>query len=331
MVGRVLRSGIVYAGSAVGSIAGSVALMTAGWPSWLAIGVVLLAATLWLLVLQRIWAFRDDWRRWGRSAGVDIAHFILSTGVVSLLVEIGIIATIVTALSRLSGGVEAGLWPGSLSLAPQILLALMIGELGAYLVHRSAHRWPLLWRFHAVHHSSEQLYVFAAGRNHPVNVMVTTLAATLPLALLGAPELVLASVSIFTAVHGMLQHANIDFRLGPLNYVFSGPELHRRHHSVREEESHSNFSSSLSIWDLVFGTFALPDDEVRLRDVGLPFLEVRRNFFAQLAVPFSYARRVRDEAEVLVAEVSDAAARACATEGADAYCEVTGTSAEERT
>ena len=107
----------------------------------------------------------------------------------------------------------------------------------------------------------------------------------LPFALLGVAPDVLAAYFVFYAINGFFQHSNCRVRLGPLNYVVSGPELHRWHHSEFAEESDNNFGNNLIIWDILFGTRFLPRD----REVG-PLGLVNRNypmgFVAQMRTPF---------------------------------------------
>lgn len=54
---------------------------------------------------------------------------------------------------------------------------------------------------------------------------------------------------------GILTHANLDVRCGPINYVFNTPELHRRHHSRRAEEGNRNYGENFVLGDLIFVTW----------------------------------------------------------------------------
>ena len=90
-----------------------------------------------------------------------------------------------------------------------------------------------------------------------------------PLTLMGVEESVLVGFTVWSLVHGFFQHANVDVRLGPLNYIFSMSELHRWHHSRELSESNRNYGSNVIVWDLVFGTFYWPADRRPPSDVGL--------------------------------------------------------------
>ncbi len=144
-----------------------------------------------------------------------------------------------------------GAWPW----AVQFLMVLLWIELSHYAMHRLHHRLPQLFWLHAVHHSSQRLYLMNGFRVHPLEYMLKHFAAMLPLMLLGvSPELLLAYLA-FTQPVQILQHANLPLRHGWLNTVFSTNELHRAHHSTSREQGDSNFGSALIVWDLLFGTY----------------------------------------------------------------------------
>ena len=105
----------------------------------------------------------------------------------------------------------------------------------------------------------------------------------------GGPEL-LAYYFVFYAMSGLLQHSNCDVRLGRLNYLVSGPEVHRSHHSRTVAESNANYAHSFVVWDLLFGTYYRPRDR-SVRVLGLLNRHYPRGFWRQLAAPF--LRRIR--------------------------------------
>jgi sterol desaturase/sphingolipid hydroxylase (fatty acid hydroxylase superfamily) len=154
-----------------------------------------------------------------------------------------------------------------------------------YWLHRWAHEWELLWRFHAVHHAPQKLYWLNVGRFHPVDKGLQVLLDTLPFLLLGVSEDVLAFYVVCYAINGFFQHCNIDVRLGILNYMISGPELHRWHHSMVKHESNHNYGNNLIIWDLLFGTWHLPPERM-VRDLGLVNRAYPSAFLQQMTAPF---------------------------------------------
>jgi sterol desaturase/sphingolipid hydroxylase (fatty acid hydroxylase superfamily) len=73
--------------------------------------------------------------------------------------------------------------------------------------------------------------------------------------------------------------------LGWLNYIISGPELHRWHHSKTIKESNSNYGNNVIVWDILFGTFFYPKDR-RVKELGLLNRRYPSGFLAQMRTPF---------------------------------------------
>ena len=61
----------------------------------------------------------------------------------------------------------------------------ILADLGFYTVHRLFHKIPWLWKFHAVHHSIEEMDWLAADRVHPIDQIFTKGASLLPVFALG--------------------------------------------------------------------------------------------------------------------------------------------------
>lgn len=278
----------LYPGSLAAALAGYWQLSRIA-PEWLAVGLPVLLAALLLAWLERVRPKTRAWLPSKRTFGVDLLHSVISTAAPPALIRAVGFAALYAVGSQLAA-YGAPLWPAYWPLPLQLLLALLIGEFGAYWVHRVCHRWPLWWRIHALHHSADQLHFLASGRNHPLNVLLSYSAQVAPLLLLGVNAESLAMMSVFTGVHGLLQHANVPMRTGPYNYFFSTPELHHFHHSKRLDESNTNFGSNLIVWDLVFGSYFNPHDRRASDQVGITELALRDNFWLHLALPFIYPR-----------------------------------------
>ena len=177
------------------------------------------------------------------------------------------------------------LWPHELPLAAQVAIMLLAAEFLRYWLHIAAHNTKLLWRLHAVHHSPHKLYWLNVGRFHPIEKALQYMLDMLPFILVGVGESVLALYFVFYAVNGFFQHSNVDARYGVLNYVVSGAELHRWHHSKLVEESNRNYGNNLIVWDLVFGSWFLPRDR-RVGDLGLTDRSYPLDFASQMKTPF---------------------------------------------
>jgi sterol desaturase/sphingolipid hydroxylase (fatty acid hydroxylase superfamily) len=157
-----------------------------------------------------------------------------------------------------------------------------------YGLHRLHHEWRPLWRLHAVHHSAQRLYFLNTLRTHPLEALLNTVAVMTPLILLGVGAQVLALYAVFASTFRLLQHSNVDVRLGPLNWIFSMSEVHRWHHSRRVDEANANYGAVILLWDIVFRTRRVPTDRVAGLDVGLADMpEFPTSYLRQLASPFS--------------------------------------------
>jgi sterol desaturase/sphingolipid hydroxylase (fatty acid hydroxylase superfamily) len=166
----------------------------------------------------------------------------------------------------------------------QGLEILFVGDLCGYWSHRLFHTHPALWRFHAVHHSPEQLDWLAAARVHPVDTIAGRLASMLPLYLLGFSGAGLAPYALLLAVYPIYLHANVSWGYGPLRYVISSPAFHRWHHSSEKAALDKNFSGLFPIIDLLFGTAYFPHH--RSARYGLYRERMPRGVIAQLRYPF---------------------------------------------
>jgi sterol desaturase/sphingolipid hydroxylase (fatty acid hydroxylase superfamily) len=164
--------------------------------------------------------------------------------------------------------------------APLTLLAL---DLAGYAIHRLKHQGGLLWRIHAVHHSSESLDWLAAARSHPLDELTTTLLAVVPIVALGGRFEWLAWTTPLLALHGVLLHADVPWRYGRLGAWIVSPAFHRWHHARETPRAEGvNFGGIFTIWDRLFGTYHLPD---RLPDETGVVEHVPEGFVAQLLHP----------------------------------------------
>lgn len=246
--------------------------------------LVITGATLPLLLAQRFLPAERSWVGRPRDFGVDLLH-MLSTGASTELWRILTVGLLYEVAAWLAGAVGTGLWPTSWPLLVQLPVGVLLGEFFAYWMHRACHRSPLLWRLHALHHSSERMYVFAAARNHPMNAILMHTCHVLPLALLGAPPELLALSGVLTGVHGLLQHCNVDLKHGWFNLVFATADAHRWHHSADREESDSNFGNNLIVWDWIFGTRRVAAGRPAAVGLGEDGRHVPHNFLWHLATP----------------------------------------------
>lgn len=136
----------------------------------------------------------------------------------------------------------------------QVAVLLFTLDFVFYLMHRAKHRYRWWWRLHETHHSSDALDFMSSVRFHPLEKILDRLVYMLPLIVLGAEETALMAWSAIEVASGMFIHANTRFGIGPLIYVFVGPEMHQWHHALAREHQDANFGNVLSIFDWLFGT-----------------------------------------------------------------------------
>jgi sterol desaturase/sphingolipid hydroxylase (fatty acid hydroxylase superfamily) len=166
----------------------------------------------------------------------------------------------------------------------QAVEVLLLGDLIGYGMHRLFHR-RRLWRFHAVHHSSQEVDWLSSVRLHPVNDVVMRLAQVVPFVLLGFAPTVLAGYAPFLTFHALLLHANVRWTFGPLRHLVSSPAFHRWHHTTQAEGLDKNFAGLFPFIDVAFGTFYMPDGRQPER-FGILGDDVPPGLWRQLLHPF---------------------------------------------
>jgi sterol desaturase/sphingolipid hydroxylase (fatty acid hydroxylase superfamily) len=169
-----------------------------------------------------------------------------------------------------------------------IFIQMFVFDFFYYWFHRMQHTVPVLWRFHAVHHSIKNLNASMCF-HHPLEDMLRILPITLPLTFLvsfvDAP--VIPFVSAFISCWGVFIHTDTRVNLGPARVIFGDNEYHRVHHSERADHHNKNYAAYFSVWDRLFGTQHMPVRGERLA-VGLterPHGMSIRDFFLGISSP----------------------------------------------
>ena len=249
---------------------------------WAPYAAVAIAGPI-ILIAERVIPYREAWRPNLNDFARDGVFMALTQVAVPMaltwLAVLGLQAFIA------GNGLNFDIWPYSWPILAQLALKVVAGDFLRYWLHRAAHTWTPLWRLHEVHHHPEKLYTTNVFRFHPLEKGLQFLADTLPFMLIGIGPELLAWYFVFYAVSGLFQHANIDVRLGPLNYIFSGPEVHRWHHSRKIAESNNNYAHSFVVWDILFGTYFRPRDR-SVEALGLLDPDYPKGFLRQMGAPF---------------------------------------------
>lgn len=138
------------------------------------------------------------------------------------------------------------------------ILTFILLDLAIYFQHYYSHKWPLLWRFHKVHHTDPDLDFTSALRFHPFEILYSLVFKIGLVLILGANALSVLVFEIVLNSMSMFNHANIHIphKIEKiLRLIFVTPQMHIIHHSVVQRESDSNYSFNFSLWDHVFNTY----------------------------------------------------------------------------
>ena len=293
---RRVFAAVVMPGTLAVAIGAALLAMAHGVAPTVIVPVVFVAAMVWVAWLERALPYRREWNRAQGDLLADVLYLPTTSAVIALMRPA--IATVGVAVGGLvSERFGIGLWPRGWPLVAQLGLSWVVVELFAYWPHRWLHEVPWLWRLHATHHSPERLYWLNATRAHPLEHVFRACFSMLPLALAGASLELLALQTISDAVIGFFQHANVDFRLGPLNWVFSAAPVHRWHHSRSREEADHNYGDNFIFWDLVFGTYYRPRGR-EVEALGIAGLDAfPKGYLAQLLSPLRW-RQIEQRSRV---------------------------------
>jgi sterol desaturase/sphingolipid hydroxylase (fatty acid hydroxylase superfamily) len=181
-----------------------------------------------------------------------------------------------------------GVWPHDWPLWAQVLIAIVVADVGITLAHYLSHRWSWLWRFHVPHHATERMYGLNGFIQHPLHQAFEITLGALPLVMIGLPRRVGLLLAFAVAIQLLLQHANVDIRLGPLRHLLAVGPVHRRHHTRRFAGFGVNFGLFTNIWDYLLGVADVREDrDIGAEDIGLDDHEgCPPSYVRQLGYPF---------------------------------------------
>ncbi len=243
-------------------------------------------------VLAAFWACNPGkpwWRK--RDLVTDLCYWLLIP-VIGRYLRIGLLvlgAAVLFGITTSEGLVafyDNGHGPlAALPLAAQMIVFLIGQDLIMYGTHRWFHGRKM-WKYHAVHHSTEELEWISAARFHPVDLLLHSISADVILLLAGISPNVFVVLGPLTIAHSAFVHANLDWTLGPFKYVIATPVFHRWHHTAAERGGEKNFAATFPVLDLLFGTFYLPDGELPDR-YGIAEPDFPESFPAQIMHPFT--------------------------------------------
>ena len=167
-----------------------------------------------------------------------------------------------------------------IAIAAFLIVSAVAMDFVAFLSHWLQHKLPILWQFHKVHHSAEVMHPLSNFREHPVDNLLYTFTNAVAYGLLMAgamtvfgfvPDqpLILGApiVGFLFNVSGYhLRHSHVWLRWpGKLSMIFPSPAHHHVHHSSHPDHIDKNFAFMFPIWDVIFRTYHMPDDNRNVR------------------------------------------------------------------
>lgn len=230
--------------------------------------------------------------RWWQSRGLRTdALYWLIVPFFAPYIRVGLMLTVAGVLMqfvterRLSDYLMHGLSPvGALHPVVQGAIYLLASDFLLYWIHRTFHG-ARMWPFHAIHHSAKDVDWTTAYRFHPVNLCLGPFLVDVLMLYAGISPIVLLALAPWQTISATFVHANVNWTLGPLKYVIATPVFHRWHHTAPAEGGEKNFAPTFSLWDVLFGTFYMPQGQLP-QNYGVADEQFPEGFVGQFVYPF---------------------------------------------
>lgn len=247
------------------------------------------------------------------SAKIDylfafLGYFIKLVALVPKTFAIGGIAALTSGtlniiFSEFTGAVALDHW----YLITFSIIYFIWDDFTRWVLHMLQHRVPLLWKFHQVHHSAEQLNFVTLHRTHPIEVIMGQLRSVLSIGSLtglfvylnmtSAPIYEVLGIQLlsflFNLLGANLRHSPVYLSFGKIEHIIISPAQHQIHHSTLNKHHDSNYGAFLSIWDKLAGKLILSKHHSEVK-FGLPntMLLSKQKFFTQLLGPFKKGQSI---------------------------------------
>ena len=245
----------------------------------------LLGSALIFIFIEKLFALRKDQPVFRPEWQTDFHHFIVNHMVIGFM----LLATNLLVHNIFGWVPVEGVrgWIAALPFWAALPLIILVADLAQYWTHRAYHETPLLWRLHAVHHSTKHMDWMAGSRQHILETIITRTLVLGPIYLLGFSKEVIDAYIIVVGFQAVFNHANVSVRFGPLRYLIVTPNFHHWHHSQDTDALDKNYAAHYAFLDHLFGT-AVNSNKVWPERYGVLGDYVPKGFLKQLAFPFTW-------------------------------------------
>lgn len=221
--------------------------------------------------------FRYEWRE-------DLFYYLVSSLLVQVLTWLSFIpAHTIFAITSWSA---FRAWVASLPFVVQFVAVMFLTDLVQYWLHRLFHTIPALWRFHAVHHSAQNMDWMAGARMHFLEILVLRSTTVIPMIVLGFSPSVVNTYIFVVYLYATFVHSNLGFGFGFIEKLLVTPRFHHWHHGIDKEAIDVNFAVHFPLLDKVFGTHHMPTDGRWPSGYGIGGHPVPKGYWRQFLHPF---------------------------------------------
>ena len=253
-------------------------------------GLIIISLVVW--IFEIIFPWRKSQKIFRKGFWIDIIYMFFNFFLFSIII-VGFYEAFNKLLYDLSGIASNSIALIDLSTFSQIsqlIIFFITLDFFQWLTHIMMHRFDFLWKFHKVHHSVKQMGFAAHFHYHWMENILYKPLKVFAVMLIGGFEPEQAYlVHFLTITIGHLNHSNIKLSYGALKYIFNNPIMHLHHHASSSSNNFKtgvNFAISLSIWDYIFKTNYIPNEN---GDTKLGYegdQSMAKSFFGQLFYGF---------------------------------------------
>lgn len=227
-------------------------------------GLIIISLVVW--IFEIIFPWRKSQKIFRKGFWIDIIYMFFNFFLFSIII-VGFYEAFNKLLYDLFGIASNSIALIDLSAFSQIsqlIIFFITLDFFQWLTHIMMHRFDFLWKFHKVHHSVKEMGFAAHFHYHWMENILYKPLKVFAVMLIGGFEPEQAYLIHFlTITIGHLNHSNIKLSYGALKYIFNNPIMHLHHHASSSSNNFKtgvNFAISLSIWDYIFKTNYIPNE-----------------------------------------------------------------------